>query len=85
MINETEFEQKDIVCKAALMLLFEKQTAGEWLNYHHMLFQSVVIAPEDLPPIVNAHSAGVFYEFISLFGHTYQSLMDCQSELKILQ
>jgi hypothetical protein len=84
MINEADFIQKELICKAALLLLFESQTAGEWLKQHHNLYQSVVIAPEGLPPIVNAHLDEVFYECISLFGHTYQLLMDCQSELKIL-
>lgn len=81
MTTATEYEQKDNDCKSALKQLFESQSAREWLDHYESLFQSVIIAPAGLPPIVNAHLDDEFYAFISSFGQIYQSLSECQSEL----
>ena len=81
MKSEADYQLKDLDCKNALMVLFEQQAAGEWLKNYQSLYESVIIGPAGLPAIVNAHANDVFYAFISLFGHTYQSLIECQSDL----
>jgi hypothetical protein len=82
MKTEVYFLLKDLDCETALRVLFEKQIVSEWLKNYQSLYQSIVIAPEGLPAVVQAHNDDRFYEFIFLFGQTYQSLMECQTKLK---